>query len=166
MKDKNLSIDTKAGWVAILQHYFVSAWIPNQDVNNQLYSITDSKNNVASIGYRGPVVSIPAGATETITSSLWTGPKLQNKMAEVANHLDLTVDYGWAWFIAKPLFWLLTFIQSIVSNWGVAIICVTLVVKAILYPLTKHNTLLWQKCVCCNRKCRKCANVLVMIANV
>ena len=88
MKDKNLSIDTKAGWVAILQHYFVSAWIPNQDVNNQLYSITDSKNNVASIGYRGPVVSIPAGATETITSSLWTGPKLQNKMAEVANHLD------------------------------------------------------------------------------
>ena len=101
-----------------LQHYFVSAWIPNQDVNNQLYSITDSKNNVASIGYRGPVVSIPAGATETITSSLWTGPKLQNKMAEVANHLDLTVDYGWAWFIAKPLFWLLTFIQSIVSNWG------------------------------------------------
>ena len=58
-------------------------------------------------------------------------------MAEVANHLDLTVDYGWAWFIAKPLFWLLTFIQSIVSNWGVAIICVTLVVKAILYPLTK-----------------------------
>ena len=137
MKDKNLSIDTKAGWVAILQHYFVSAWIPNQDVNNQLYSITDSKNNVASIGYRGPVVSIPAGATETITSSLWTGPKLQNKMAEVANHLDLTVDYGWAWFIAKPLFWLLTFIQSIVSNWGVAIICVTLVVKAILYPLTK-----------------------------
>lgn len=137
MKDKNLSIDTKAGWVAVLQHYFVSAWIPNQDVNNQLYSITDSKNNVASIGYRGPVVSIPAGATETITSSLWTGPKLQNKMAEVANHLDLTVDYGWAWFIAKPLFWLLTFIQSIVSNWGVAIICVTLVVKAILYPLTK-----------------------------
>ena len=137
MKDKNLSIDTKAGWVAILQHYFVSAWIPNQDVNNQLYSITDSKNNVASIGYRGPVVSVPAGATETITSSLWTGPKLQNKMAEVANHLDLTVDYGWAWFIAKPLFWLLTFIQSIVSNWGVAIICVTLVVKAILYPLTK-----------------------------
>ena len=66
MKDKNLSIDTKAGWVAVLQHYFVSAWIPNQDVNNQLYSITDSKNNVASIGYRGPVVSIPSGATETI----------------------------------------------------------------------------------------------------
>ena len=82
MKDKIfLSIPKQVG-LLILQHYFVSAWIPNQDVNNQLYSITDSKkNNVASIGYRGPVVSIPAGATETITSSLWTGPKLQNKMA-------------------------------------------------------------------------------------
>ncbi|WP_118845730.1 membrane protein insertase YidC [Haemophilus haemolyticus] len=137
MKDNNLSIDTKAGWVAVLQHYFVSAWIPNQDVNNQLYTITDTKNNVASIGYRGPVVTIPAGGQETITSSLWTGPKLQNQMATVANHLDLTVDYGWAWFIAKPLFWLLTFIQAIVSNWGLAIICVTIVVKAILYPLTK-----------------------------
>ncbi|HHF6184363.1 TPA: membrane protein insertase YidC [Haemophilus influenzae] len=137
MQDNNLSIDTKAGWVAVLQHYFVSAWIPNQDVNNQLYTITDSKNNVASIGYRGPVVTIPAGSQETITSSLWTGPKLQNQMATVANNLDLTVDYGWAWFIAKPLFWLLTFIQGIVSNWGLAIICVTIVVKAILYPLTK-----------------------------
>ena len=137
MKDKNLSIDTKAGWVAVLQHYFVSAWIPNQDANNQLYTITDRQNNVASIGYRGPLISVPAGASETITASLWTGPKLQNQMAEVAEHLDLTVDYGWAWFIAKPLFWLLTFIQGIVSNWGVAIICVTIVVKAILYPLTK-----------------------------
>ena len=66
-------------------------------------------------------MTIPAGGQETITSSLWTGPKLQNQMATVANHLDLTVDYGWAWFIAKPLFWLLTFIQGIVYNWGLAI---------------------------------------------
>ncbi|KWW10268.1 membrane protein insertase [Pasteurella multocida] len=137
MEKANLSISTKAGWVAVLQHYFVSAWIPNQDADNQLYSLTDKANNLASIGYRGPVTAIPAGAKEMIRSSLWTGPKLQDQMATVANHLDLSVDYGWAWFIAKPLFWLLTFIQSIVQNWGLAIIGVTLVVKAILYPLTK-----------------------------
>lgn len=137
MEKANLSINTKAGWVAVLQHYFVSAWIPNQDAGNQLYTLTDSANRIGSIGYRGPVTTIPAGATETITSKLWTGPKLQDQMAEVANHLDLTVDYGWAWFIAKPLFKLLTFIQSLVTNWGLAIIGVTLVVKAILYPLTK-----------------------------
>ena len=135
MKDKNLSIDTKAGWVAILQHYFVSAWIPNQDATNQLY--TNTANGKGFVGYRGPVITIPAGVTETVKSTLWTGPKLQKQMAAVANHLDLTIDYGWAWFIAKPLFLLLELIQSIVKNWGLAIIGVTLVVKAILYPLTK-----------------------------
>lgn len=137
MGNANLSVNTKAGWVAILQHYFVSAWIPNQDSDNQLYSLTDKANNIGSIGYRGPVTVVPAGTTQTITSKLWTGPKLQEQMGEVANHLDLTVDYGWAWFIAKPLFKLLTLIQSLVQNWGLAIIGVTLVVKAILYPLTK-----------------------------
>ena len=137
MENANLSINTKAGWVAILQHYFVSAWIPNQDADNQLYTLTDKANNIGSIGYRGPVTVIQPNSTETLTSKLWTGPKLQKEMGEVANHLDLTVDYGWAWFIAKPLFWLLTFIQKLVHNWGLAIICVTLVVKAILYPLTK-----------------------------
>ncbi|PJG83923.1 membrane protein insertase YidC [Caviibacterium pharyngocola] len=137
MEKANLSVSTKAGWVAVLQHYFVSAWIPNQDADNQLYTLTDKANNLGSIGYRGPISTVPAGATETITAKLWTGPKLQDQMGEVANHLDLTVDYGWAWFIAKPLFKLLTFIQSLVHNWGLAIIGVTLVVKAILYPLTK-----------------------------
>ena len=137
MENAALSIQTKAGWVAVLQHYFVSAWIPNQDVDNQLYTRTDKANNVGSIGYRSPAVVIQPHSTETLTSKLWTGPKLQNEMAQVADHLDLTVDYGWAWFIAKPLFWLLTFIQQLVHNWGVAIICITLIVKAILYPLTK-----------------------------
>ena len=137
MENANLAVNTKAGWVAVLQHYFVSAWIPNQDADNQLYTLTDKANNIGSIGYRGPAVAIQPNTTEKLTSKLWTGPKLQNEMAQVSDHLDLTVDYGWAWFIAKPLFWLLTFIQQLVHNWGLAIICVTLVVKAILYPLTK-----------------------------
>lgn len=137
MQKANLSVSTKAGWVAVLQHYFVSAWVPNQDNNNQLYTSTDSANNVAFIGYRGPATVVSAGESQVISSKLWTGPKLQTQMATVANYLDLTVDYGWAWFIAKPLFWLLTFIQSLVHNWGIAIIGVTLVVKATLYPLTK-----------------------------
>ncbi|MCK3655198.1 membrane protein insertase YidC [Pasteurellaceae bacterium Macca] len=135
MAKANLSIDTKAGWAAVLQHYFVSAWIPNQDADNNLY--TRTKDNVATIGYRGPTTQIAPNSEVTLTSHLWTGPKDQKAMAEVANHFDLTVDYGWAWFIAKPLFWLLTFIQSIVTNWGLAIIGVTIVVKTILYPLTK-----------------------------
>lgn len=135
MTKANLSVDTKAGWAAILQHYFVSAWIPNQDAENNLY--TRTANGVGTIGYRGPVTQVAPNSEATITSHLWTGPKDQAAMAQAANNFDLTVDYGWAWFIAKPLFWLLTFIQSIVTNWGLAIIGVTIVVKTILYPLTK-----------------------------
>lgn len=135
MAKANLSIDTKAGWAAILQHYFVSAWIPNQDAENNLY--TRTANGVGTIGYRGPVTQVAPNSQATITSHLWTGPKDQDAMAQAANNFDLTVDYGWAWFIAKPLFMLLTFIQSLVSNWGLAIIGVTIVVKTILYPLTK-----------------------------
>ncbi len=135
MTKANLSIATKQGWVGLLQHYFVTAWVPNQHSDNQLYTSTNQK--FAFIGFRAPTAVIADGASETISSKLWTGPKLQDQMATVAPNLDLTVDYGWAWFIAKPLFWLLQFIQSIVSNWGLAIIGVTIVVKAILYPLTR-----------------------------
>ncbi|MGX3021119.1 membrane protein insertase YidC [Ursidibacter sp. B-7004-1] len=135
MAKANLSIDTKAGWAAILQHYFVSAWIPNQDAENNLY--TRTANGVGTIGYRGPITQVAPNSEATIKSNLWTGPKDQDAMAVAANNFDLTVDYGWAWFIAKPLFMLLTFIQSLVTNWGIAIIGVTIVVKTILYPLTK-----------------------------
>ncbi|HDL1112987.1 TPA: membrane protein insertase YidC [Mannheimia haemolytica] len=135
MEKANLSVDTKAGWIAVLQHYFVSAWVPNQDADNSLYSRTN--NGVATIGYRGPLTTIAPNSEANLNSKLWTGSKDQKEMGESANHLDLTVDYGWAWFIAKPLFWLLTAIQKIASNWGLAIIGVTIVVKTILYPLTK-----------------------------
>lgn len=135
MEKANLSIATKQGWIALLQHYFVTAWIPNQHADNQLYSSTNK--NFAFIGFRAPTEVIADGASLTTSSQLWTGPKLQHQMEKVAPNLDLTVDYGWAWFIAKPLFSLLQFIQNIVSNWGLAIIGVTIVVKAILYPLTK-----------------------------
>ncbi|MFA9500841.1 membrane protein insertase YidC [Mannheimia sp. E30BD] len=135
MEKANLSIDTKAGWIAVLQHYFVSAWVPNQDTENNLYSRTN--NGVATIGYRGPLTTIAPNSEANLNSKLWTGSKDQKEMEEAANNLDLTVDYGWAWFIAKPLFWLLTAIQKIVSNWGLAIIGVTIVVKTLLYPLTK-----------------------------
>ncbi len=136
MESKNLTIETKAGWVAMLQHYFVSAWIPNQHSENLLYTRTN-KDGTASIGYRGEEITVAPNSNAKISSKLWTGPKNQEAMAAAANHFDLTVDYGWAWFLAKPLFWLLTTIQGIVINWGIAIICVTIIVKSILYPLTK-----------------------------
>src|SRR5699024_4336113 len=82
-------------------------------------------------------VVVEPNQQQTLAAKLWVGPELQNEMAKAAPHLDLTVDYGWFWFISKPLFILLKFIQGFVHNWGLAIILITFVVRGIMYPLTK-----------------------------
>lgn len=134
--DENLRTSTPAGWVAMLQHYFVSAWVPPQDATNNLYSRLLSQQ-YAVIGYTAPPVSIAPGASGEIESTLYIGPKSQDVLAELARGLDLTVDYGFLWWLAQPLFTLLSFIQSIVINWGLAIVIITIIVKGLMYPLTK-----------------------------
>jgi len=136
MQDSNLNNSTEGGWVAMLQHYFVSAWIPADDQQNQLYSRILS-NNDATIGFKAPAFSVPANGSAQVSANLWVGPKLQDQMAEAAKNLELTVDYGILWFIAQPLFWLLKVCHAIVGNWGFAIIMITLIVKGGMYPLTK-----------------------------
>lgn len=108
MQDAALKETTKGGWVAMLQHYFVAAWIPSVDDTNVLYSNV-IRGTDAAIGFKAPVQTVEAHSEKTISADLWVGPKLQDEMAEVASHLDLTVDYGWLWFIAQPLFKLLLF---------------------------------------------------------
>ena len=135
VKEKNLLEATNGGWVAMLEHYFVSAWVPNSQADNQLYSKVF--NGKAVIGAKGPSVNIEPGASVTLTSTFYAGPKDQDSLAVIADGLDLTVDYGFLWFISQLLFWLLTKIQILVSNWGVAIICITLIVKGLMFPLTK-----------------------------
>ncbi len=117
----------------MIQHYFATAWIPRAD-NNVLSTRTTSQ-----YGYIQTKTSdtIPAGTRKTLTATLWVGPKLQEQMAAVAPSLDLVVDYGWLWFIAKPLHWLLSTIQTFVGNWGLAIIMLTFIVRGAMYPLTK-----------------------------
>ncbi|ROV60488.1 membrane protein insertase YidC [Vibrio ponticus] len=137
MQDRNLSINLTdgQGWAAMIQHYFASAWIPRDEPGTNLY--TRVIGNLADIGVRMPNKTIANGETAEMTATLWVGPKLQDQMAEVAPHLDLVVDYGWLWFIAKPLHWLLSTIHGFVGNWGVAIILLTFVVRGAMYPLTK-----------------------------
>ncbi len=135
MQDKNLNINTNGGYVAMLEHYFVSAFIPSEEQQNRIYSRVIGGD--AAIGYTAPAQTVNAGEQATLSTKLWVGPKLQDEMAAVGKHLDLTVDYGWLWFIAQPLFQLLLFFQGLVGNWGVAIILVTFTVKGVMYPLTK-----------------------------
>ncbi|GAA5648156.1 MULTISPECIES: membrane protein insertase YidC [Vibrio] len=137
MQDRNLQINLTdgQGWAAMIQHYFAAAWIPRNEPGTNLY--TRVIGNLGDIGVRMPNKTIANGDSAHFEATLWAGPKLQDQMAATADNLDLVVDYGWLWFIAKPLHMLLSFIQGFVSNWGVAIICLTFIVRGAMYPLTK-----------------------------
>ncbi|PSU29582.1 membrane protein insertase YidC [Photobacterium lutimaris] len=135
MQDKNLNLDMNQGWAAMMQHYFVTAWIPRTEEASNLYTRTG--NGQGYIGVRMPTTTVAPGSEQSLTATLWVGPKLQDQMAATAPNLNLTVDYGWLWFIASPLHSLLSFIQGIVVNWGLAIIILTFIVRGAMYPLTK-----------------------------
>lgn len=127
--------EAQGGWIAIIQHYFVSAWAPQQDQQNLYYVTTDSSNRNV-VAFAGPTSSIAAEGEATLGATLYMGPKVQENLEQVAPNLRLTVDYGWLWFIANPLFWLLDKIHDIVGNWGWSIVLLTVLVKIILFPLS------------------------------
>ena len=135
LNDEPFSKRLPAGWVAILQHYFVSAWIPSQKASHD-YFASQLSNGDNVIGYKNQNVDIAPGSAATITQTLYVGPKDQVALAELAENLDLVIDYGWLWWLAQPLFWLLTLIQQFVINWGLAIIALTIVVKLIFFRLS------------------------------
>ncbi|SQH74557.1 cytoplasmic insertase into membrane protein, Sec system [Shewanella benthica] len=136
MADKNLDKKTLGGWAAMLQHYFVSAWIPPADDQNIIFSSL-SAGGQANIGFRGAIYDIAPGATQTIKAQFYVGPKDQEALSAISDSLNLVVDYGFLWWIAVPIYKLLMFFQSMVSNWGLAIILITLTVRGMLFPLTK-----------------------------
>lgn len=136
MADKNLNITTAGGYIAFIQHYFVSAWVPQQDQQNTLYSKLVA-GNAAIIGTKGEAVNVQAGTQATLSSTYYMGPKESDVLEAIHPDLDLTVDYGWLWFISQPLFVLLKWLHSILGNWGLAIIAITVIVKTAMYPLTK-----------------------------
>ncbi|MEQ5803865.1 membrane protein insertase YidC [Halomonas sp. H10-9-1] len=127
--------EAEGGWVAIIQHYFVSAWVPSQSQQNLYYATTDSRGrNVAA--FAGPVTQVAAEGESRLAATLYVGPKVQDYLEAVAPNLNLTVDFGWLWFIANPLFWLLDKIHDVVGNWGWSIVLLTILVKAALWPLS------------------------------
>ncbi|MFP1852529.1 membrane protein insertase YidC [Lonsdalea quercina] len=133
---ESLNIVTQGGWVAMLQQYFATAWVPQANSNNTFYS-ANLGNGQAAIGFKAAPVVVQPGSQQQLQATLWVGPEIQDKMAAVAPHLDLTVDYGWLWFISQPLFKLLKFLHGFIGNWGFSIIAITFIVRGIMYPLTK-----------------------------
>jgi YidC/Oxa1 family membrane protein insertase len=124
----------KQGWIAIVQHYFVSAWAPKGPVEREFFT-THVVDNLYSAGVKVPMGTIAPGATQSLTVPLYIGPQETDKLKEVAPGLELVVDYGWLYILAAPLFWLLKFLHSIVGNWGWSIILLTILIKLVFYPL-------------------------------
>ncbi|HET8904383.1 MAG TPA: membrane protein insertase YidC [Saccharospirillum sp.] len=138
MEDETFRIAQTGGWIAILQHYFLSAWIPGEDQTHSYYA-RQLENGLYYAGFQSPALTVSPGDTATTSAELYVGPKDQDNLATIAEHLELTVDYGWLWWAAQPLFKLLQFMHSLVGNWGWAIVLMTLTVKMVLYPLTASS---------------------------
>ncbi|MDB2409234.1 membrane protein insertase YidC [Pseudomonadales bacterium] len=136
------------GWVAMIQHYFVSAWVPEPNATYNYYTKA-SKSGLNIIGFH-KAFEVEAGARDTIGAQFYVGPKYQYRLQEIAPHLDLTVDYGWLWWIAQPLYTLLYFFATGEAhifgevydvfpgfgNWGFSIIMLTVVIKALFFRLS------------------------------
>ncbi|MEJ2769023.1 membrane protein insertase YidC [Mycetohabitans sp. B46] len=123
------------GWVAMVQHYFASAWIPKEGAQRQFYADKFSQA-LYRVGMKEPVQSIAPGQSVNVAARLFAGPQEERKLEKIAPGLELVKDYGWVTIIAKPLFWLLEKIHGYVGNWGWAIVLLTLLIKAVFFPLS------------------------------
>ncbi len=139
--EKPINMRVTGGWVAMLQHYFVSAWVPDTEEENLFYSkrVKAGGEQQYLIGMRSPEKVISPDSSAEFTRRLYAGPKLQHRMKEVTAGLDLSVDYGMFSVLSKPLFWLLEWFYRLVGNWGFAIILVTVVVKLVFYKLSEAS---------------------------
>ncbi|AJC48437.1 membrane protein insertase YidC [Allofrancisella guangzhouensis] len=128
--------DVGQGWVALLQHYFVSAWIP-QSQNSIIYYKNINQNVFEAGEYTA--VTIQPNQTQNISSILYSGPIIKDNLVDLAPNLEKTLDYGMLSFFSEIIFWVMFHIYSLVSNWGLAIILVTILIKAIFYPLSAKS---------------------------
>jgi len=123
------------GWIAMLEHYFLTAWLPQQQTPREYFAKRQS-DNLYTAGVIVPAGAAAPGETITTTMPFYAGPEEQDTLAELAPGLELTVDYGWLTMVAKPLFRLLSFYHSWIGNWGIAIILLTMTVKLLFFPLS------------------------------
>jgi YidC/Oxa1 family membrane protein insertase len=138
MRSERLSLEAADGWIAMIQHYFLAAWLPPAGQLQTFFtSVRDDSRFL--IGSYTAAATVAAGASQTFSDRLFVGPKLQDTLASVAPGLELAVDYGWLTIIAQPIFWLLDAIHSLVGNWGWAIIILTILIKLAFYKLSETS---------------------------
>ena len=134
--DGTEAFDAQGGWIGFSQHYFISAWIPDASQTNRY---TTRRNDLGQYfgEFTGSAIVVAPGEFAEYNMGFYAGPKDQYVLAEISPNLDLTIDYGFLWFLAAPIYWLLRQIDSFINNYGFSIITLTLVVKALFYKLTE-----------------------------
>jgi YidC/Oxa1 family membrane protein insertase len=136
-EDKHLNVVVKDGWIAALQHQFVTAVVPPQDAE---YRFTlNAQDNTYRMAATGTASEVPAGAMKGFPLTVFVGPKLQSQLATTGHNLQRVTDFGRLFVIAQPLFKALSWAHSVTGNWGVAILLVTLALKLIFYPLSEAS---------------------------
>lgn len=133
IEDEKLNQQIKGGWLAMLQHYFVSAWVPSKDNENTYYTNYYKDKSSYIIGVKSPEISVNAGNSFVFKNQLYVGPALQSDLEEISKGLDLTVDYGIFAFVSKPIFGVMDFIHKYVNNWGWTIIFLTMLIKLVFF---------------------------------
>ena len=123
------------GWIAMVQHYFATAWIPQEGVKRDIY-VEKIGPSLYRVGVKEAVPTIAPGQSADVSARLFAGPEEERMLEGIAPGLELVKDYGWVTIIAKPLFWLLEKIHSYVGNWGWSIVLLTLLIKAVFFPLS------------------------------
>jgi YidC/Oxa1 family membrane protein insertase len=138
LEKQNLDKTVKGGWTAMQEHYFVSAWVPDVSQSNHYYSYVLSPT-VYTIGMTGPVISLAPNESKAVSLQFYTGPEITDQLKLIAPALDYTIDFGKLAMISSPLFWLLKQIYSFIGNWGLAIIGLTILIKACFITLSNKS---------------------------
>jgi YidC/Oxa1 family membrane protein insertase len=134
MSKNSLNVDANGGWIAMQQHYFLTAWIPKPDSKNTLY--TRAIDADYTIGAVSQPITLKPNNNMSIGAQLYIGPEVTNQLKKIAPGLDLTVDYGWLWFLSSLLFSIMTTIHAVINNWGWSIVLVTVFIKLAFYRLS------------------------------
>lgn len=136
IEDESVKTSIEGGWVAMVQHYFITAWIPPADELNNFTLRKLSNQDMYLLTFTGAPISVPVGGSANYKASFYIGPKDQDALIGMAEYLDRTLDYGFLWILAEPIFKAMKMIHSVIGNWGWTIILLTLGIKLILYPLS------------------------------
>lgn len=138
MTKSNLNQTITGGWAAMIQHYFVSAWVPDANTTLQYFSRI-SNDGLYTIGMIGSKIEAQPGQTVETHAKFYAGPSIATNLEKVSPTLPLTIDYGWFWFISVIIFWMMQHIYDVLGNWGWSIVIVTLIIKLIFYPLSAKS---------------------------